>query len=135
MTEEKKGRPSWRPAARLDVTGKRPGYETRWVDKEAANYQRKHAEGWRPVNGTLGSHAKHDHPNLTGDGKALGSTVEYRDMVLMEIPEEQYQEHRAYYAEQTRLQTVGLKAKAEQENAANAKGRAAAHIYGKITIE
>lgn len=132
---EKKGRKSWQPANRLNVTGKRDGYVQRWVDKEEANLQRKMADGWVPVNGTLGTKLKHDHPDLTGDGRPLGSTVEYRNMVLMELPEEDYQAHREYYAEQTRSQTAGLKAKAEQENAANARGRAAAHLYGKITIE
>lgn len=135
MTEPKKGRPSWKPASRLSVSGKREGYVQRWVDEEPANLQRKKADGWNPVNGTLGSHVKHEHPDLTGDGKPLGSTVKYRNMVLMEIPEEDYKAHREYYAEQTRLQTVGLKARAEHENAANARGRAAAQLYGKITIE
>lgn len=134
MTEEKKGRKSWQPSSRLSVTGQREGFVQRWIDKEPANYQRKRADGWRPVNGTLGSHAKHEHPDLTGDGKPLGSTVEYRDMVLCEIPEEDYQAHRDYYAKQTEAQTAGLRRKAEQENAANAKGGAAAPLYGKTII-
>ena len=132
---EKKGRKSWTPASRLTVTGKRPGYVQRWVDEEPANFQRKRADGWTPVNGTLGSSVKHEHPDLTGDGKPLDSTIKYRNMVLCELPEEDYLAHREYYAEQTRAQTAGLKRKAEQENAANAKGGAAAHLYGKIVIE
>lgn len=135
MTEVKKGRKSWTPASRLTVTGKREGYVQRWVNKEPGNYQKRRADGWEPVNGTSGSGLKHDHPNLTGDGKPLTTAVEYRDMVLCELPEEDYREHREYYAEQTRLQTAGLKRKAEQENAANAQGGQAARIYGKTIIE
>lgn len=135
MTEVKKGRKSWTPASRLTVTGQRPGYVQRWVDKEAGNYQKRRADGWVPVNGVTSPGLKHDHPDLTGDGKPLGSPVEYRDMILCELPEEDYQAHREYYANQTRLQTAGLRRKAEQENAANAKGGLVAGLYGKTIIE
>ncbi len=106
--EPKKGRRSWKPASRLTVTGQREGFVQRWVNKEPANYQKRRADGWVPVHGTLGSPAKHEQPDLVGDGKPLGSTIEYRDMVLCELPEEEYLAHREYYANETKAQTAGL---------------------------
>lgn len=136
MSEQKKGRKSWQPAQRLQVRGKRPGYVQRWVSKEPDNLARRTADGYTPVNATLGSPAQHDHPDLTGDGKRLTSVQEYRDMVLMEIPEEDYQSHRDYYTKETQKQTAGLKRNAVTENEKNAAGRVTpAHIYGKTVIE
>lgn len=136
MTEEaKKGRRSWKPAQKLNLNKKLPNHEMRWVDKEVGNYQRRLADGWVPISKVTSTEIAHDHPNLVGDGKPTGSVIEYRDMELMAIPKEDYEDHREYFRKQTEAQTAGLRKTAERENAANAKGGDPARIYGKIVIE
>ena len=135
MTETKKGRKSWKPADRLRVDGKIPGYVLRWVDKESGNYAKRVGDGYVPISGVTGAKVKHDNPDLVGDGKPITSLTEYRNMELMAIPEEDWLAHREYFAEETRKQTASLRKRAEQDNASNAKGGDPARVYGKTIIE
>lgn len=133
----KKGKPSWKPAARLPVRNAPEGYRLRWVHKEPANLARKAAEDWIPATSINGFKAEHIAPELVQDGKSLTSAVEYRDLVLMALPEERAQERDGYYAEQTRKQTVGLKKQVEKENADQAArlGATPSPVRGSIVIE
>lgn len=131
----KKGNKSWKPNDRLTVKNVPEGYVARWVDTEQANYERKQEMGYVPVSSVTNPSVKHEHPGLPHDGKPLTTLKAYRGMELMLCPKEDYEAHREYYAEQTLKQTAGLKRKAVEENAANARGGNAAQVYGKIVIE
>lgn len=121
MEKVKKGKPSWRPAQRLSVKKRPEGYVLRWANKDTANLQKKQAEGWVFANKENGVDVEQEMPGMiTGTGK-FGSTPEYRDAVLMAIDETTAQERRDYFQERSDDQIRAIKAKAEQENAENAR--------------
>lgn len=126
----KKGKPTWKPAAMLDVPEKVPGFRLRWCDKDALNLQRKKAEGWIMANEINGIHAEHDHPEKTGDGHSMTSVTEYRDLVLMALPEDLGKARDKYFNEKTEQQTRGLKRDLEEEMSGGS-----AEVHGKIVIE
>ena len=125
----KKGRPSWRPAQMLTVE-KEPGYRYRWVRKDDANIERKTNESWSFVAKDV-----HEHPEGINDGKPLTSTGEYREMVLMRIPEEIAQERDAYFRALTDRQTRGIKNQLEAEMQNASGGRSDAKPHGRIVID
>lgn len=113
----KKGSKSWRPAEALSVRGKDPNYTYRWCDKDAANIDKKLAEGW--------TFAKEDH---AVGGETLTTTTEYRELVLMKLPKEDAEARHQYFQELTDKQTMGLKQKLKQD-------AQHAEIHGRIIIE
>jgi hypothetical protein len=137
MTEvTKKGRKSWKPAALLNTHNIPHGYQARWVNTlDPANHARRLQDGWRPITKVTNKDAGHVRPELIEDGKPLSTVTEYRGSVLMVLPQEDYDEHRAYFNEMTKRQTAGLREKAEAENRARARSGTAAEIYGKTIIE
>ena len=136
MTEQKKGKKSWKPSALLNVVNKRPGRQYRWVDtKDAANYARRIQDGWVPESSVTDRSVSHERPDHIEDGKPLTSVTEYRGMALCSIPDEDYQEHREFYKNMTMRQTAGLQEKLEAENRAKAQLGTAARLYGKTVIE
>lgn len=132
----KKGNSSWKPAARLDARVP-SGYVGRWVDKDPANMAKKLAEGWLPATEVNGATGEHNRPNLVQDGKPLTSVTEYRESVLMLMPEETAQQRRAYFENVTAEQLRGLKRKAQADDARNADsvGARAKGVRGTIVIE
>ena len=136
MTEEskpteKKGRPSWRPARMLQVKGKKDGYVYRWCDKDPARTERHHSNGWVPVSKITG-HSKAEH--TARDKTEQTSVTEYRDLVLHAIPEEEYQEHRAYYRDLSDQAVKTLRRQLDKQ-LEQEKAGLSGKIYGKITIE
>lgn len=128
MTEEvKKGKPSWRPGKKLRVKDKKPGFNYRWCDKDPANLQRRQEDGYVFASKLQGDTAKHD-----GE-KSPTSVQEYREMVLMACPEEEFQTHREYFAQRTTEQTVGLKRLLEDDARKLTRGGPTG-ITGKIVI-
>lgn len=128
----KKGKPSWKPAAMLTVTKPIDGHRTRWVSKDPQNILRKQAEGWVYANEIYGIKREHEHPEKVEDGHSLTSTTEYRDMVLMALPEELAEARDEYFQEKTEQQTRGLKRNLEEDMR---NGENTATIHGKIVIE
>jgi len=128
-TAVKKGRKSWKPAQKLSIVDKKPGYEYRWCDKDPANLLKRKADGWVMASELHGHKAKQEEATEKG----ITSVMEYRDLVLMAIPEEDLQSHRDYYEEQTRKQTVGLKDRVKQDAQKGAAGKSA-DIHGSIVI-
>ena len=130
---KKKGKPSWKPAGTLEVFQKKPGFRYRWCDKDPQNIQRKVAEGWRHVNRETGLPVEHENP----DGETLTSSTEYRELVVMALPEDVAQERDAYFREKTRAQTVSLKDRLQDDldDAAKAHGAPRAKAEGTIVIE
>lgn len=129
---EKKGKPSWRPASMLDVPDKMPGFRPRWCSNDPLNLQRKKAEGWIPATEINGIRMTHDHPDKMGDGHPLTSVTEYRDMILMALPEDLAEARDEYFQQKTDAQTGSLKINAEEEAA---KTGPDARVHGKIVIE
>lgn len=133
--EQKKGKPTWKPANRLQVR-KEPGWRYRMCSKEEANIAKKQAEGWQYVNTTTGIPGEHERPDGVGDGNNLDSAFEYRDLVLMAMPEELAQAREEHYQQITQKQVAGLKkqVKSDVEKAARQAGVPASEITGNITI-
>ena len=127
---EKKGKPSWKPAAALKAKPI-PGYRTRWTHKDPINIQRKEAEGWVMVNSETGLTSEHEHPEDIESGTPVTSVTEYRELVLMALPEEDGQARDAYFTEQTDKQTAGLKKVLQSDLKKGGK----AEVHGKIIIE
>lgn len=125
----KKGSRSWAPAAPLGIKSKDPAYRLRWVHAEPANMLRKRAEGWEQAGR---NDAVHDRPNGVESGAGTPAGVlEYRDMVLMKIPEEMAQEREVYYRTQAQQQLSGLTARAKTE----INARTGALVDGEIKID
>lgn len=125
----KKGNRSWTPAAPLAIRSKDPASRLRWVHTDPANMLKKRAEGWEQANR---HDAIHDRPNgvESGIGAPTG-VLEYRDMVLMKIPEEMAREREAYYREVSQQQLSGLTARARND----IQARTGAVVDGDIKID
>ena len=131
----KKGNPSWSPATRLDVRNRRAGFRYRWCDKDPANIEKKLAEGWVFVNKTSGLPGELERRDQPHDGSDLTTTKTYRELVLMALPEDIGLARDRYVADQTRKQTVGLKADAERTNRSAGQGIPTAQpLHGTIVI-
>jgi hypothetical protein len=104
----KKGNASWKPHRTLALRNQDPTKRYRWVNRDDMNLDRKTAEGWsfeeKPD-------VLHLRPKTVeaGSGKVAGSRTEYRDLVLMSMPEDVALGRQAYFAEQTAEQTKGLR--------------------------
>lgn len=131
-SDVKKGKPTWKPAAMLNVTKTIDGHRARWVHNDRQNILRKQAEGWVFANEITGIKREHEHPEKVEDGHSLTTTTEYRDMVLMALPEEMAKAREEYFNEKTEQQTRGLKRDLEKEMR---NGENTAAIHGKIVIE
>lgn len=115
----KKGKRTWKPADALRV---RPGsvtdgYKPRWVTKDSMNIEKKLAEGWR--------FSKKEQES--GEHGSLTSTTEHRELVLMEMHEDDIAARTEYFQSKTDRQTAALKKDAE-----HATEQA---LDGKIIIE
>ena len=127
----KKGNASWKPHQSLQVTKTDPNRRYKWANKDDLNLERKLHEGWdfcdKPD-------ALHMRPKTVeaGSGK-VGSKTEYRDLILMSIPEERAKAREAYYAEQTAEQTKGLKHSLDSK--LRGMGPHTPGASGKIVIE
>ena len=125
----KKGNRSWTPAAPLGIKAKDPSNRLRWVHAEPANMLKKRAEGWEQAD--VGD-AVHDRPNgvESGSGTPAG-VLEYRDMVLMKMPEEMAREREAYYRNASQEQVSGLKTRAKRD----IRAKTGVTVEGDITID
>jgi hypothetical protein len=125
----KKGNRSWSPAAPLGIKAKDPSNRLRWVHAEPANMLKKRAEGWEQAD--VGD-AVHDRPNgvESGSGTPAG-VLEYRDMVLMKMPEEMAREREAYYRNASQEQVSGLKTRAKRD----IRAKTGVTVEGDITID
>ena len=125
-------------APQMLKTAARPGPHPQAVRDDPANIERHLELGYQFVNDSTGSGTEHEHPHRTGDGTTLTNAKKYRELVLMELPDELYRERTAALRERTDAQTTGLKALAnfEDARAASASGlRKRSGISGKIVIE
>lgn len=125
----KKGTRSWQPAAPLAIKSRDPNTRIKWVSTDPANMLRKRAEGWEPA---MAGDASHARPNGVDNGKGIPAGVtEFRDMVLMKMPEEMARERDAYYQKRAADQLGAIKNRAKTE-IRNATG---VPVDGEITIE
>lgn len=125
----KKGNRSWAPAAPLGIRSKDPSSRLRWVHAEPANMLRKRAEGWEQAR--MGD-AIHDRPNGVDSGVGTPAGVlEYRDMVLMKMPEEMAREREEYYRNASQEQVSGLKTRTKRD----IRARTGVTVEGDITID
>lgn len=127
---KKKGKISWKPAKRMELIQKTPGFTYRWCDKDPFNIQKKEADGWSIASKVRGNEANNGAPQGT-------SITEYRELVLMAIPDEEYAAHREYFHEKTLKQTVGLKKKlaGDVADGAATSRSSTAPIHGSIVID
>ena len=135
MTMKPKGKKSWQPSALLP-TPDVPGFQKRFVNvKDQDNLARRLADGWRPYSEVTHGGAKPIASDALGDGKPLTTITEHRGSVLMLLPDEDYEEHRAHFRNQTKRQTAGLRQRAEAKNRHRAQAGEASNLYGEISIE
>ena len=106
--EAPKGKVSWAPARMLDLANKLAGFRYRWVDTDVANVRKKLAEGWQFVNRETGHPVEHLDPGLMHGGQAPDSSVRYRDVVAMALPEEMGQARDEYFRDVTARQIAGV---------------------------
>ena len=128
--QPKKGRSSWKPASTLTAHSIK-GFRTRWTNKDPMVVQRKEAEGWVRVNAETGLTTEHEHPGDIASGKPLTSTLEYRELFLMALPEEVAQARDEYFTEKTDAQSAGLVRNLKKDMSEGG----AAEVHGKIIIE
>lgn len=135
LTRQKRGRPSWRPANRLEITGKEDGYRYRWVSEDTDNIRRRLDEGWEFVNKTT-DQAESVPIGEIQDGSALDSAQRQRELVAMRMPEELARERDLYYQEKTAERTRSIKRQLESELAHGARqdGAPVAPVHGNIKI-
>lgn len=133
----KRGKKTWKPAQKLDIRNKKEGFRYRMVDKDQMNIQKKLAEGWSFANKERGTAADHVKPENIGDGQELGSVTEYRELVLMILPEEDGKARDEYIEERTNQQTVGVKKNLQDDadKSASEHGGYKTPIHGKVIIE
>lgn len=131
----KKGKKSWKPASMLEVDFPEvEGYRLRWCDKDPGRIAKKEREGWTMVNKITGLTVEHVEPGKIHDGSKLTSLQEYRDLVLMAIPEEHAQARDEYYQEKTNQQTLAPKSKLYQQARDTGGDRAANTVEGSVKI-
>ena len=127
--EKRKGNRSWVPAAPLAIKSADPEYRLKWVHSDPANVMRKRAEGF--VNAEPGD-ATHDRPPGVESGTGRhGSVTQYRDMVLMKIPEEMALARADYYETAAKKQLNGVKTRSKQD----LRDKTGVTVTGDITIE
>lgn len=129
-----KGKASWRPAEKLQVEVPK-GYRARWVDKDTANVDRKLSEGWVFANKTSGIVSERKGGSEVDDGNELTTATEYREMVLMAMPEDLAKARADYFQELTDKQTTTLKNRLKSEAEAALDGDHEGGVHGKIVIE
>lgn len=140
MTTERKSTKSvatkqkveWKPASRLNnVEGlDTDNFTYRWVNKDEANLMKKKAEGWEITKKTEGDKAEHVRANNIDTGAPLATDLtDYREMVLMRLPNELAEARKEYYAERNRQQIDAL------TDSANAKAsQIGGSVHQKLTI-
>lgn len=129
----KKGKPSWRPAAKLQLIDKKPGFRYRWCEQDPDNLERKKAEGWVFAHELHGMDAE---PEPGVDAAPVKGAKTHRELVLMALPEDMAKARAEYFEEQTKRQTTGTKELLEEQMRNNPKRKgASAHASGEIRIE
>lgn len=104
-----KGNKSWKPAILLDVPNKRAGFRYRWRLRETDNIQKALQEGWEFENRPSGHVAPAVDPAVDivdETGRLKTSLTEFRELVLMRLPEEIAVERDEYYEIQTEAQNI-----------------------------
>lgn len=133
----KKGKASWKPARKLDVNASekvKSEFRLRWRDKDPQNIQKAQAEGWEFIDPAKGIRAEHENP---GDSTPLTNATEYRELVLMGLPEELGQSRDEYFQEQANRNIAGVKTALQRDldDAAKKEGAFKTQATGAITID
>jgi len=128
----KKGVTSWTPANVSEVSNKEPGFRYRWARKDKDNVAKKQLENWEIVNAVNApeTHAEPGYGRLN-DGKALTSTQERNDSILMRIPEEIAQLRDDYYNNEASRRVQGLTAHLKKEMGSHGGN---APVHGEIKL-
>ena len=122
-TASKKGTTPWKPAQMLTVKNFTPGFRPRWCTKDPDNLRRKEEEGWIFANSTTGVSGEHERPNNTTDGGPMSDSVtDYRESVLMGLPEEIGLARDEYHKEKVRAQSHDKMQGELERDIANAGG-------------
>jgi len=100
---DKKGKASWRPAKPLEVTVGQ-GFRARWRSKEDTRYLKARAEGWVTPE-EAGVEVMID-PITAGGIQKMKGAHEYRELVLMVLPEDLAKAREEYIENRTQEQSV-----------------------------
>jgi protein required for attachment to host cells len=134
---KKKGNAAWKPARKLDVKASdevKSKFRLRWRDKDPQNIQKAQSEGWEFIDPAKGIRAEHENP---GDSNPLTNTTEYRELVLMGLPEELGKSRDEYFQEQANRNIAGVKNALQRDldDAAAKEGGYKTKATGAITID
>lgn len=121
----KKGNRSWKPATVLATFKRNPDYRYKYVRDDADNIARHLAEHWEMANETIDPKVQTDVKEQI-DPITRGRKV--RELVLMRLPLEVYEQRKAYYDNETDKSEAGLKARLQSEIGA-------APVHGTVEIE
>lgn len=112
-TVKKPTKPGWKPAARLGGVKAPEGYSARWVSDEPDNIARKKEEGWIIMDQK--QNQKTFEVQDVTDGATLDSTIRYRGMVAMMLPDELKEQRTEYYKAETNRATQMIMRKTDTE--------------------
>ena len=129
-TPKKRGTAVWKSFDRLGIVDKNPNYRYKWCSRTPENLEKKHAEGWTPVNRATGIPGEHREGVHAIDGVEIAGAKSHRELILHAMPAELAEARDRYFQGKTDQQARGLK-KSLQEKVAGGP----AQIHGKIVIE
>lgn len=108
----KKSGVKWAPAKLLDTISGLDfnNYTYRWVNRDDANIVKKKAEGWEVASTLKGDAIEHKRPGLLDDGSNMNPSItEYRELLLMKLPNHLAEARKSYYEEMTASTVSGIK--------------------------
>lgn len=108
MTKAKKTKAHWERPDLLRVEEKRPEMAYKWARKD--NVERLTEEGWSPS-----QDPKLKTDRVEGDGSRLDSTLQRRELVLMEMPAEKAEARRAYWRNKGEEQLKAIRERYQEE--------------------
>lgn len=107
-----------RPSALAAPPG-RPGYENRWIrfragnDEDRDNLDKAMSQGWRPI---PKSKLRKEHELTANLEGKYGQYVTKRGLILMELPEDLWNQRRAFYADKQKKMTESIDRNLFREN-------------------
>jgi len=106
-------KPGWKPAARLGGVKAPSGYTARWVSDEPDNIARKKEEGWIVMDQKQ-NQKNFDQQDVNDQGKT-DSTIRYRGMIAMMLPDDLKKQRTEYYKAETNRATQMIMRKTDSE--------------------
>lgn len=99
-TDKKTGKITWEPSDLLKVRDMEPGFRYRWARNDPAELLKLESEGFEIVS-EVNSSVEHENPEGVDDNHKLSTVTEYREVILLRIPEEVAKARQEYFERQS----------------------------------